>query len=157
MLPINNEIFAMKDGQRVKDSKGKFDSSASIINIDVKKWQFVGIALKYRVFRNMFVQCMHLVSSRINNNVYKKSRGFLCQSFPAYKPHYMSATFLSQKLNSEKTNFNGFIYGGNLANDILHIHYYSEGNVFLNFEMNPKSANFRIKNYARKFDEGNDG
>ena len=34
--------------------------------------------------------------------------------------------------------------------DILHMHYYSEGNVFLNFEMNQLMNQYEVKNFARK-------
>jgi hypothetical protein len=80
-LPMRNELFAMTNGKRVPASKryikkGPFSPGASITGIDWKKWQFVGVAIKYRVYRNKFVQCLHLVSSRINGNVYKGGSGF---------------------------------------------------------------------------------
>lgn len=102
-LTMRYELFAINNGKRVPASKryikkGPFSPGASIIAIDWKKGQFVGVAIKYRFYRNKFVQCLHLVSSRINGNVYKGNSGFMCNSFPAWKPDYLSATFLSKKL-----------------------------------------------------------
>jgi len=96
-LPKSDELFVRQDGKRVKDprDKKKNAKAASVNRVDWRKWQFVGIALKYRVFRNRFLQCFHLVSSRVNGDVYRGSSGFLCNSFPTYKTSHMSATFLS--------------------------------------------------------------
>lgn len=154
-LPKNDELFVKLNGKRILDGKKKKAKAASVNRIDWKKWQFVGIALKYRVFRNRFLQCFHLVSSRVNGDVYRGTSGFLCNSFPRYRTAHMSATFLSKDLNAVKSSVNGFIYGGNLATDILHMHYYSEGNVFLNFEMNNLFNQYEVKNFARKYDKGN--
>jgi len=37
------------------------------------------------------------------------------------------------------------------------MHYYTEGNVFLNFDMNILMNQYEVKNFARKFDKGNNG
>jgi len=155
-LPGKEELFAMVNGKRIMNEiKKKPAKAASLNKIDWKKWQFVGVALKYRVYRNRFIQCFHLVSSRITGDVYRGNSGFHCKSFPQYKTNYMSATFLSRKIKAKTSSVSGFIYGGNLATDILHVHYYSEGNVFLNFEMNIDYNQYKVTNYARKFDDAN--
>lgn len=124
--------------------------------VEFEKWQFVGLAWKKSVTLLNDQICLYIISTTENSTVYSPDKGIECKSYPSTgEKESVRARFGTDTFDDDKAKINGFFYGATISTEPLHLNYYAERNIHLNFLSNPRENELKVKNYARS-DNKND-
>ena len=135
---------------KISFKKGKRQKGDEIKNINFKKWQFIGLVMKFQVMTSGSKICFYYVST--TESMPFNSEDIYCEH--AYKINMdspVSAIMASNRysIKRPKSYVTGFYYGSTLAHQVLIQEHYAERSIFLNFISNPLWYKSQYKNYAR--------
>ena len=143
-----NRLYVKKNGRIIEDYYAD--------EIEFEKWQFVGLVWRKSVELLNDKICLYILSSTANSETFSPTKGIECKSYPSTGEHEsVRVRFATDTFESDKSKINGMLYGATISTEPLHLNYYAERNIHLNFLSNPRENELKVKNYARN-DNKND-
>ena len=148
--PFEFTLYGNARGSQLSFMKKKRQKGDELKNINFKKWQFVGLAMKYQVMTSGTKVCFYYLSTTEMKPF--NHEDIYCEH--AYKldlEKQISGIMAAKKYSRSrpKSWVTGFYYGATLAHQILIQDHYAERSIFLNFISNPLDYKSQVKNYAR--------
>lgn len=148
----NLAVYAdVKNGQMfLRYNSKKYGLTSKKQKINWRKWQFVGLGILYRNHKGLFQHCVTLFTTQTKNGAEKeKLKPALCLQAPAFYGN-LKVSFGTDNVAGGAGKLYGKYYGYTIAYQMLHNDYFTERNIFLNFEQNTLDTKLMVKNFARK-------
>jgi hypothetical protein len=144
-------IADLGESKLVIKKNGKVIDEYFATEVNFSLWQFAGLAWKKAVQNLDDVICLYILTSTVNSDVYSPHKGVECKPYPNTGENESVRTrFGADNFGNPIAGLSAMIYGAEISTEPLHLNYYSERNIHINFLANTRENEMRFKNFARK-------
>jgi hypothetical protein len=127
-------IADLGESKLVIKKNGKIIYSYFATEVDFNLWQFAGLAWKKAVQNLDDVICLYILTSTVNSDVYSPHKGVECKPYPNTGENESVRTrFGADNFGNPIAGVSAMIYGAEISTEPLHLNYYSERNIHINF------------------------